>query len=89
MRLRLPGLSELAALFIADSSVSSALTSLQRAHGRLLKVISTQRARATKFLANKADYLREADRLDAEATAALDEAIRAERIAGRLQELCA
>lgn len=89
MRLRFPGLSELAALFVADSSVGAAVSSLQRARVRLLKVIQIQKAKAAERIAARQAYLREADRLDAEATAALHEVAHAERVAGRLEELCA
>lgn len=89
MKLRFPGLREIVSLFVADTSVDAALSSLQRAHGRLLRVMKIKQHEADTLGRAAPDHLKEADRLTNEQTAALGEVARSERVAHRLQELFA
>ena len=89
MKLRFPGLGELVSLFVADTSVSGAIAGLRRAQSRLATVVATQQKKAQERSAMQAAFLKEADRLANEATAAQSEADHAARVATRLEGLCA
>lgn len=89
MKLRFPGLGELLSLFVAETTVSDAIAGLRRAQIRLASVVATQQSKAKARAADQAAALKEADRLGTEALAAQSEADHAQRVAARLEGLCA
>lgn len=89
MRFRFPGLGELVALFFADTSVAGAIEGLRRSQQRLARVVEINKSLAKTRAEQQNAALREADRLANEAAAAQSEADHAQRVAARLEGLCA